>query len=446
MNAGKIKMLSALLLVFVAFLVLANVAAALPIENVKVEIDDVELEEDQVNRLDIERGNEVKLKVIFNSTADLEDVELMAFISGYEYNDRERMSDIVHIYDMENGVTYVKTLRFTVPSKVEEDNYKLRLVVSDRYGDENVYRYNLKIDVPRHSVVIKDVIFSPENIVKAGRAFIVRVRVANMGEKTEEGVKVYASIPALGISASDYIDELDTEEEKREDDDARTAKTSEELYMRIPECAEPGEYTVKVRIEYDEGYEEDEETYTIRVLPGEGCEVPGEEPKVEEQTIINVGTSSQEIVAGEAGAVYPITITNQGTTSRVYMLDVDGVADWATVKISPTNVLSVGAGETKTAYVYVSAKESASAGEHLFVVTVSDASGKSLQDINLKATVKAAEKPGYGFRFDWARIEGGLKVTLIVLVVLLIIIALIIGFNRLRGAEEEEKEGSQTYY
>ena len=121
----------------------------------------------------------------------------------------------------------------------------MRIEISNRNDDEVVYNAVLKVEQARNAIVIRDVIFSPENSVKAGRALLTSVRIKNMGEDDDEDVKVMVSIPELGISASDYIDEVESEE----------SVTSEELYMRIPECADAGDYTATVTVEFDEGDE-----------------------------------------------------------------------------------------------------------------------------------------------------------------------------------------------
>jgi len=92
---------------------------------------------------------------------------------------------------------------------------------------------------------ITNISFNPSNEVESGRALLTTVRVQNIGEKDEENIKVEVNIPDLGLSASDYIDEIGAGE----------SKTSEELYMRIPECVEAKDYSVKITVEYDEEYE-----------------------------------------------------------------------------------------------------------------------------------------------------------------------------------------------
>ena len=61
---------------------------------------------------------------------------------------------------------------------------------------------------------------------------LATVRVENKGQKDEDDVKVTVSIPALGLSATDYIDEVEEDEEEE----------TEELFIRMPKCAEAGQY------------------------------------------------------------------------------------------------------------------------------------------------------------------------------------------------------------
>ena len=98
--------------------------------------------------------------------------------------------------------------------------------------------YNFDVESVRHSLTIKDVVFSPETRVKAGRALLSTVRIKNTGDKDEDSIKITVAIPELDLSASDYIEELDEGK----------STTSEELYMRVPNCAEAGDYEAVVTV------------------------------------------------------------------------------------------------------------------------------------------------------------------------------------------------------
>ena len=243
---------------FVALVALAAMASALPITINQIEVDGVELAPNDVNRVDLERGSSFDVRIELMSTQDLQDVELEAFISGYEYNDKEAISDTTHVFDMEANVVYVKHLELTLPDKVDTDDYRLRVLVTDRDDQQNLFDYSVKVDTQRHNLKIKDVLVTPEYGAKAGEALLMSVRVKNFGQKDEESVKVSMSLPELGISTADYIDAIESGE----------TESSEELYVVIPECTKGGEYRLDVTLTYDEGFEKVTQSGVVEVKSG----------------------------------------------------------------------------------------------------------------------------------------------------------------------------------
>ena len=430
--------LGILLFCFVSLLLVSVMAqaATLPITLNEVKVDGTELQDSTTatNRLDIERDQDFPVRIELTSTADLDDVEVEVFISGFEHNSRQRISDYTGPFDMDANTTYIKKFDLSLSDLVEEDDYKMRVIVTDRDGDELVQNFNLKLDVPRHSIVIEDVIFSPEGYIKAGRALLATVRVANRGEKDEEGVRVKVTIPSLGVSASDYVEEV----EKEGDDDDEV--TSEELYLRIPVCAEAGTYDVNVEVRYNDGFDVVTQKTVLEVLKDDTCPGVGGKPAPSTdrpQTVINVGTVSQDVTAGVGGATYPITLTNGGTSSRTYTVGVSGVADFGSASVTPTNTVVLANGETQTMYVYVSANSGTQAGQRQFGISVSSGD-KVLKQVPLTANVLAGSSVSGG-------LKKALEIGLVILVVLLVILGLIIGFNKLKGSDQEGEE-SQTYY
>ncbi|MGM5488780.1 MAG: FixG Ig-like domain-containing protein [Nanobdellota archaeon] len=415
-----------LLVMMIAALMLASSAAlALPnVEYIKINGDKFS----SGDKLVVEKGDNLEIRVKMNSSMNESDVEMHADLIGYEYNDIERISDATHLFDIDAGDTVYKNLEVRIPENTEKDEYDLRVRVATRTGPSDEYTFPIEVEGARHALRIKDVLFSPENEVVSGRAMLATVRVENLGEHDEDSVKVRVRIPSLGLSASDYIDEIEEGEKV----------TSEELYLRIPSCTEGGIYTVEVEVTYDEGYEKVTEESTIRIVTDESCYAP-EEDESEEKTIISVGSTNMDVVKGESGAVYPITISNSGTQSRTYSLSVDGVSGWGTSKVTPANSVVLAAGETKALYVYISADETATEGERMFSVEVNSDS-KVLKQIPLKAQVVQGED---GAATSWDRVRNGLEIGLIVLVVLLVLLGLIVGFNKLRGDKGDE---DQTYY
>jgi hypothetical protein len=438
-----VTLLVGILLTGMAGIVTAESDESVPdIEWVKINGDEFNFADgDDVLR--IERGDEldirVKLVVHDNDNDvndDVEDIEIAADILGYEYNDFARISDSTALFDMDEGDTEVKDLHLIMPHNADKDKYDLRIRVAGRTGESNEKRIALRLVGARHQVNIRDVILSPSNSVQAGRALLATVRVKNYGEQDEDGVKITVDIPALGISASDYIDELEEDE----------STTSEELYLRVPNCADAGVYDVVVTVEFDEGYERDTASTNILITEGELCQPLDEstaEPSAPStpQTVISVGATSQDVAKGAGGIVYPVTITNAGKSSRTYTMSVEGADSFADVSISPSSTMVVAGGETKSAFVFVTAKPAATEGQRMFTLTVSSG-GEVLQQIPLTANVVNGQ-PTFG-AFPWERVKRGLEIGLVVLVILLVILGLIIGFNKLKGSEQGSE--NKTYY
>lgn len=418
----------ALFMIFTLAMVSAVSALPVTIDMVKINGDEVSAGEN----LFYERGEELEIRVRMEATQDIENVELRAFIAGYEYSDHEQTSDSDHISNFNAGSVYTKELSITLPDKLDQDSYTLRLYLADRDGTASEFTYNLIVGTKRHQLDIKDVVLSPEGKVSQGRTLLATIRVKNTGEKDEDGLKIKVAIPELGISASQYIDELEAED----------TKTSEELLLRIPKCAEAKEYKLVASVVYDEGYETVSEESTIRVQDSGVCEVSAASSSTTNtpKTIITVGPEVQDVVKGKGGAIYPLTLSNADSTSKTFTISAEA-GNWASIKISPSNVVVLGPNEAKAVYVYVSAKEEASAGQQMFALKIKSGDA-TLKEIALKANVVEPVATS-----NVSSLRNALQIGLVVLVVLLVVIGLIIGFNRLKADEDDEDlDAGQTYY
>ena len=378
-----------------------------------------------------DRGEELEIEVEFVSLQDAEDVQVVVFMTGYHRGHKftDDVFDMTPSFDVEANVSYKKTLHLKLPDDFEldtGDELKLRLEISDKYASSHIREYNLKVEALRESVIIQDIILDPADRVQAGRGLFAAVRVKNMGEDTEESLRVEVSMPDLGIKATEYIDELDSDE----------ATTSEDLFLRLPACAEPGTYSVEATVTYADGDESVTAETTIEVGEDPSCPLSGGSDK----TVVTV-PGKQDVVKGSAGSVYPIMLQNTGATDRSYELSVSGLS-WGTYRFAPGALVLLRSGETKTVYLYVAANDDAPEGEQVFKVTV-ETSGDE-KEIALTANVVAGESSGLG---GFGDVRKALEVGVIVLIVLLIVLGLIIGFNKLKGNEGEPEEVSgQTYY
>ncbi len=407
-------------LVLALFAVSAMSVAALPVvQEVKINGNVFQPGDNLV----VYRGEPLDIVVKLHANTTENNTQVMADILGYEYSIyQEGLSDLSPVFDMNANDTLYETLHLKVPEEVQKDYYDLRVRVGTRTGNASELMYRLHIKGERHNVIIQDVLFTPQTQVVSGRALITVVRVKNIGQVTEDGIKVSVSVPELNIAASDYIDTLAPDE----------ATSSEEMYLRIPECAKEGTYTANVKITYNDGYSTDSVQKTIKVVQSQTCkkeEAPTQKPVVE-KTIVSVPSEAQELCFGK-GSVYPITISNQGAEAQTYTLTLEG-ADWATVKLSPSNVVVVQPGETKYVYAYVTPKETAQTGDHVFSLKVSD--GTTEKEVTLKGTIVKETSNN---------LKEGLEISLIILLIILIIIGLILGLSKIKGNGKQDED---SYY
>lgn len=398
--------------------VLTSVTAAqIPIHSgdVSVEFDDITLSASQDNRLSIERGDEYEIRVRFTPYEDITSAQVRAEIDGYEFSDVDDISAKTQPDDYKANVTYNEDIKLRIPDDLDKDDYKLRVTIGDKYSNVLVLEYNLKIDVPRHALSINDVVLNPSTSVRAGSALLATVRVENKGEKTESDVRVTVEVPGLGISATDYIEKIDNDDEEEE---------TEEIFLRVPRCAKAGVYDVNVNVEYQKLRYKISKQKSITVLEDETCT-----EETQPKTTITLGNQAQN-VAPDQTAIFPVTVTNTNKNSRTFTLSVQQ-ADWATVAVSPTSVMIVPGGTTQTVFVNVQPNDDAPDGAHTLVATI--ASGSDFAE-ELRFTTMVVNQKG-------SSSVGLLEIVLIVLVVLLVIIGLV-----LLIALTREKEQTETYY
>lgn len=342
-------------------------------------------------------------------------VEVEARLSGYDEKD---VVESVNVDKLQEGTEKTVKLKLKVPSDFENGEATLKVLVFGG-SDEIVKNYKLQIESPSHSVKIADVSFSPSLTVKAGRSLLATVLVENVGDNDEEDIKVTVAVPELGLTASEYLDEVAADD--KEDVD--------EMFLQIPADTKAGEYTVKVTVQYDDLEESVSETYTLKVVDSEFVKPQQKSGK----TVLATGPETQSVAAGKT-ATYAVALTNDGSAAKAYAVEV-ATGDWATASVSEKLVV-LEPGQSKVVYVDLTAAQDATAGEHLASLTVKSGSDV-LETVVLKATVTAPVNAG-----SETSLRNGLEIALVVLVVLLVLLGLVIGFSRLR----KDDEGEEKYY
>ncbi len=422
---NKMNLVFALVLSLVV-LTTTILAAPVPVTVENVEVEGSEVSTWGTTVLDIKRGDEIAVDLELVATADVEDVEVVVTIKGYNHNDKETLTAEIKPFNLISGTRYRKSVDLEVPQRVEEGLYTLRVLVMNRNDDTIEETYDVRFDNDENEMTIRDVVFYPETGIEAGYSLRTNVRVKNYGQEDEESVKVEVSVPALGTSASTYMDEVE----------AGDSETSSQLNVKIPMNTKPGFYEALVKVSFDDGDESITDSFTFEVICEAAATGACSAEAVKENTLVS-GDSVTKLT-GNVGATlsFPFTITNVGSEAKTYTVTVTPV-EGTTFKMSPANVIVAQPGETKIVYLYATSEE---AGEKVFIANVKSDSDSN--QVVFNATVEGEEeesKPGF---------MKGLEYGILVLLALLVILGLVVVFNKLTSSDDDEDEDdeAQTYY
>ena len=375
---------------------------------------------------DYKRGEALDLYICVEALADVTDAQIYADITGYVYanDDPAKIHDMTDTFDLMSGHSDCYDLSLEIPTNIDKDYFKLRIRADDRNGTsvDKTYQLYLKGIDRRSAIEIKDVTLDPETIV-AGRALTGKIKVKNLWDSTIKDLKVTLSVPELNIKASEYMDELQTDQ----------SKTFEELLLRIPECTKAGTYDALITVEFDE-YSQTESTKTITVTSSSTCGTTGATGNTQGNTLITV-PNMQEVAQGTS-VVYPIVISNDASASQIYTLSLSGASTWSTARIDPSSVVVVPAGQSKTVYLYLSTNKDAELGDKPFTLSIESGSDSKSIPLIAKVTKSATASN------DWSSFKKALEIGLIILVIILIIVGLIIAFGKMK----DNKKESEPYY
>lgn len=424
------------MLTLLVVMVFASVTAALAFDQTvvkSIELNGREIFTTNVKSLDVKKGERLDINVQLTApqNEDLKNVEITArFV--YEYSDVERVADSTPLFDLDAGDTVFKRLSLVVPKEIDEQSLDLFVMILDKTTLVQ-QKVRLHIKGQRHDVGVERILFTPQKQVQAGSYIVGKVRVENFGQFDEEDLLVSASIPELGVSDADTIDHLEREKEV----------TSEELYLQVPACAKPGVYNVEVDVLYDNDRGKMHAEFPVEVVRGQNNYCA--EEKEQKSPAVVIPSSVQQVGPGEA-AVYPVTLYNGGRSPQTYVVSVEA-GDWATLKIEPSNVVTVEPSQTQTVYVYASAK-AGQFGDKLLGLTVKAGNDVvSTSALKVSVTGSAVTEPITNAGGETLRKV--LEIGLIVLVVLIVLLGLIIGFNKLREDDDEDEEDEKekkSYY
>ena len=394
-----------------------------------VSIDSIEIEGDAIaenenNFVIIDKGErKLNLKVRLTALENVEDAHIDAVLA---FENGDVVADATATFDIGDGDNAVKDLELPLISKFEQNNFKLRVTVTDAEGDSEQKLYGLKISQKKFPFVISSIAL-PENGAEAGKSILARVNFKNSGVVPLEGILVKAAIPELGISLTRFVDQVK---------ESANSAFEDEFILKIPESAGTGTYTLRAEVVSQFGNENE-----VREIP---FFITGKTEQkaqvVNEKLVINVPIGKQGIKNDGSEVIYPVIFTNQGPDANTYTLLLDG-AGWANLRLSDSNVFVINPKESKTLNVFASTTANAF-GEQVFLATVKN-NGRLLKQIPLKGDV--AEARG----LLASKLKNLLQMLLIAIVIALAAIGFFFGVKKLMqsgGHEIPDKSESEPYY
>ena len=246
MNAKK-NLVSVLLIVSV-LLFTGLVSAANLASDTAVYVDSIKVVGTGSDTAAVIAGDTIEVKVRFTADENASDVRIKVTLEG----EKDDVTVVTPLFDVEDGVTYTKTLTIKVPSDLKDDvsddlNMDVKIWNSDHETEIN----NVELRVQRESydLAIKSV--STDNTIEAGESTSVEFVIKNVGYNDADDVYVTVSIPELNIEKSAYLGDL-VPIEYCDDDCDKDDTVSGRMSLDIPYTAKSGVYTLTVTAENDE--------------------------------------------------------------------------------------------------------------------------------------------------------------------------------------------------
>lgn len=347
-------------------------------------------------------GDTVPVKVIFTANENASDVNLEVTMYGF----RDDVSADADIADLEDGVTYVKTLSLSLPNDADDlsEEYTLYVRLTTKTGIVTE-EYTVSMQRESHTLEILSVDF--DQGVSSSDTVPVTVVVKNTGYNMENDVYVTVSIPSLGVSQRAYLGDLVPVEDCSNDCDDEDTE-SKVVYLKIPANAATGVYDIKVRAYSDDA--DTTETGSIRV--GGSAD-----------SNFFAAATSKTLRAGET-VTYDLIIVNTADNVKTYNLQSVSGDD---LTVTVPSIVVVGPRDSQVVSVTVTAADDAR-GDYTFSVISED-----------KQVVYTANVSGSSMSGAIVALTVALVIIFLVLLVVLIVLAT-------RKGSKDVEEVETSYY
>ena len=255
-------------LVAILILGLAQLASAETIVNgfrIVVDVDDDTVKPGESFNVEVEVTN------IDNTSADIEDINVEVIVQNID--DRDDLDEDDDINDLDYDRDETIDFDFDVPYAVDDGNYDIIITVTGDHATNSSIkyetRYNATVEVEKdkHELVMKEPTIDYETL-KCSRTTEMSVILWNIGDKDED------------VELTVYNTELEINQKQAFDidsgDDEDDIKSRKSFVLDLAD-ASAKTYTFYVKAEYDDGDEQETESFQLKV---EDC--PTEEPEEED--------------------------------------------------------------------------------------------------------------------------------------------------------------------
>lgn len=383
-----------------------------------VEVDGVNVADNPV----LVAGETVTVKVWFTSDLEDKDVTVTATID----TGKDKFDITTSSFRVAEGASYKKTLTLEVPYELKDalsDEATLEIEIEGTEFDHSE-TYDLVVERQQYDTTVKSV--NLPSSVDAGETFAVDFVIKNTGFYDLDDMYVTASIPALGITKTVYLDEIFALDGERtyttqnvagdwvtvvEGDEDDEDTLSGRIYLEVPYDVEAGLYALEFKV----SNEDTDKMYVGQLV-------------IENDFSSNViVTSLRKTAAAGEDAEYNLLIVNPTDKLVVYRIVSESTGDLSSN--ADSTVIAVPAGSSKTVTVTANANTE---GEYDFTVNVF--SGEKLVDtvtLSLNVEGNSATNP---------------IVILTVVLAIIFLVLLVVLIVLITKKPEKSEEFGESYY
>lgn len=332
---------------------------------------------------EFEPGETVDIKVRVDNDGS-SDIDVIVEAILYNVDQDEKIADVESdSIEVQDGKDEDFNLEIEIPADedLDEDDTYVLYVKAYEDGDEDKEcvedSIELKLERPKHQVIIKDVSFVP-SAPTCGETLTVSVDIENTGTSKEDDVYVKLINAELNINEQSQTYDLDDYSDS--DNDALVKFT-----LNLPTSAQEKSYTFKAYAYFDDGDENDLEEFTISLT---GCDAVAGEASLTlpQSSIDNVNPGQSFQVAAK--------VKNLESTSKTFTVETTAIGGWAD---SAQETISLDANEEKTIYLTMRASSTLESGSQTVLVTLkSDATSVDSKTLTVNI-VKGGDATSGGF-------------------------------------------------